>query len=237
MKRNTLFTATMLVSIFAAALAGCSGVSRPESREVSSFKHISISAFGEVIITQGEEESLTIEAPSNYLRYIETKVAGDTLYIDTRRGFIGGPVRRVTYTLTVKDLNEVTLSGAGTIKIYALETDALEVNLSGAGSIEIDSLIAEDLKVNLSSAGAIVIAGEVDTQEITHSGVGSYESGDMQSRTATIVMSGVGSAVLWVTDELDITITGVGSVSYFGSPSVTQNISGLGSVNSKGEHR
>jgi hypothetical protein len=69
------------------------------------------------------------------------------------------------------------------------------------------------------------------------SGVGSYEAGDLDSKSASVVLTGAGSAVVWVHDHLDVTVSGVGSVGYFGSPQVSQNISGLGSVNSKGEHR
>jgi len=239
MKKNMLWTGISLAIMVSTILAGCTigtGTTGTQSRDVSGFKHIAINTFGEMIIQQGDEESLTIQAPSDHLRYIETDVTGDTLNIKTRRGYVGIPTHSVTYTLTVKDLNEISFSGAGSIKVYALETDALKLNLSGAGSIEIDSLTADNLEVNLSAAGAITIAGKVKNEAVTISGVGGYESGDLESHTASVVMSGAGSAVLWVTDNLDVTISGVGSVSYFGSPSVSQNISGLGSVKSKGEH-
>jgi len=234
-KKNkfSIFSFCLLIVLI---LSSCSSITKTETRDVVGFQQVSIGTFGEVIIEQGDEESLTIEGPSNYLRYLTTEVDNGILNIDARRGFIGTPVRKVTYWLKVKDLNAVTLSGAGSIKIYALETGTLQVNLSGAGSIEVDDLQADKLEVLLSSAGAIVVAGEVNSQEITISGVGSYESGDLLSNTASVAMNGAGSAVLWVLDELDVEVTGIGSVSYYGSPQVSQNISGLGSVNSKGEH-
>ena len=103
--------------------------------------------------------------------------------------------------------------------------------------MEIDDLSADMLEINLASAGAIVIAGQVNTQDIDISGVGSYEAGDLRSNQAQINLSGAGSAVVWVEDTLDVNVSGVGSVSYFGTnPQVDQNISGLGSVNSKGQH-
>lgn len=219
-------------------LSSCSGVVRSEVREVSGFNAVSVNSFGEMQIRQGDVESLTIEAPSDYLRYLETSVVNNTLNISTRRGFIGAPVRRVIYTLTVKDLNSISLSGAGLIKILdGLKSGDFKLNLSGAGSIEIDNLSASSLTMNFSSAGAIVIAGKVEKQSVTISGVGSYEAGDLESQSAKVILSGAGSAVVWAKESLDVTVSGVGSVSYFGSPQVSQNISGLGSVNSKGEHR
>lgn len=110
------------------------------------------------------------------------------------------------------------------------------MNLTGAGSVEVDDLRADNLEINLSSAGAIIIAGEVDAQEVNISGVGSYEAGDLRSNDADIQLTGAGSAVVWTEDSLHVNVSGVGSVSYFGkNPDVYQNVSGLGSVNSKGE--
>ena len=240
MKKLIKNYAVAFLTIFSIlAMTGCSsdGTIQTRTDEVSGFDQIEINTFGEFIITQGDEESLKIEAPQDYLRYITSEVEGNTLVIGTRRGFIGGPIHHVAYTLTVKDLEEVSLTGAAAIKIYALDTDQFEIDLTGAGSIEIDDLSAESLDVNLTSAGAIVIAGEVDSQEVSISGIGSYEAGDLRSDDVEILLTGAGSAVVWAEESLDVNITGVGSVAYFGdNPNVNQNVSGLGSVNSKGSH-
>jgi len=235
---KSFLTTSILLALSALLFAGCAdGPVLTREEDVSGFDRISVETFGEIIIQQGDEESLTIEAPRDYMRYITTEVEGDTLVISTRRGFFGGPIRRVTYTITVKNLEAISMSGAGAVKVFELETDDLQVILTGAGSIEIGDLKADDLEVNLSSVGAMVIAGEANTQEIFLSGVGSYESGDLRTNITSIQLTGAGSAVVWVEESLDVTVSGVGSVTYFGkNPEVTQNITGLGSVNSKGEH-
>ena len=237
MKNNTLKLTALILAISVLALTGCAqGPVETRKEEVSGFKRVSIETFGEILVSQGETESLTIEAPRDYLRYITSEVEDGTLYIKTRRGFVGGPVQRVIYTLTVKDLEAISFSGAGSIKLYKLETNDFSVDLSGAGSIEIDQLKADNLSVNLSSAGAVVIAGTVKTQDVNLSGLGSYEGGDLRSDDASVNLSGAGSAVVWAENSLDVNVSGVGSVAYFGDPDLSQNISGLGSVNSKGEH-
>jgi hypothetical protein len=238
MKKTSILLTIFSIALLAIGLSACAGVTKTESREVSGFDSIAISAFGEVQIRQGDTESLTIEAPSDYLRYVESTVENNTLTISTRRGFIGAPVRRVFYTLTVKDLKSLQLSGAGTIKILdGFQTQDFSLNLSGAGSIEIDSLTAKSLTVNFASAGAIVIAGKVDSQSVNLSGVGSYETGDLESKSVNIKLTGAGSATVWATETLGVTVSGVGSINYYGSPQVSQSITGLGSVNSKGAHR
>jgi len=239
MKQNKIpVLMVLLISIAALLVTACSSsIIDTRSEEVSSFNRISIETFGEVIIEQGDQESLTIEASRDYLRYITSEVEDGTLTISTRRGFVGGPVRKVVYTIQVKDLRDRSMSGAGAIKVYKLETKDFKLTLTGAGSIEVDDLKADTLKVNLTSAGAVVVAGEVTSQDVTLSGVGSYEAGDLFSNDTTVLLTGAGSAVVWAEKSLDVSITGVGSVAYYGKdPEVRQNVSGLGSVNHKGEH-
>lgn len=234
MKRNSLIL-FILIAILVPVLTACTvGVQRTEEREISGVSAIFINTFGEFIIQQGREESLVIEGPNNYLRNITTELIDGTLYIDSRRGITGGSLQKITYTLTVQDLNEISFSGAGNISISSFETDDLVVTLTGAGSIEISSLNANHLSVLLNSAGSIYIGGKTLAQDVLISGVGSYDASYLQSTTASIVLSGAGSAEVWVTDSLDVTITGVGSVTYYGKPSVQQNVSGLGSINRKG---
>lgn len=236
--KKKLFWISAVLMIGSLTISGCvSGPYDTQNFEVEAFEKIRIDTFGEFVIEQGESESLTVNAPRDYLRYLIAEVDGDTLVIRTRRGFFGGPVNRAVFTISVNQLEEISLTGAGAIKVFGLDTDTLEVNLTGAGSIEIDQLSAQRLEVNLTSAGAIIIAGTVKNQYVNLTGVGSYEAGDLKTEETEVLMTGAGSAVVWAEEDLEIEVTGVGSVTYFGNPDVYQNITGLGSVNSRGERK
>ena len=237
MKKNLfLFFAVLMISSL--TISGCaSGPYDTQNFEVEGFEKIRIDTFGEFIIEQGDSESLTVNAPRDYLRYLIAEVEGDTLVIRTRRGFFGGPVNRAVFTISVNELEDISLTGAGAIKVFGLDTDTLEVNLTGAGSIEIDQLNAQRIEVNLTSAGDIIIAGAVKNQFVNLTGVGSYEAGDLKTEETEVLMTGAGSAVVWAEEDLEIEVTGVGSVTYYGNPDVYQNITGLGSVNSRGERK
>ena len=50
-----------------------------ESRDVSGFDSVSLSGIGRVIITQGDDESLTIETDDNLMKYITSEVRDGTL--------------------------------------------------------------------------------------------------------------------------------------------------------------
>jgi hypothetical protein len=75
----------------------------------------------------------------------------------------------------------------------------------------------------------------VQELQVDMSGAGNVEAGELESQTAVITMSGLGSATVWVTEALDATLSAAGNLSYYGSPSVSENVSGIGKIESLGE--
>lgn len=213
-----------------------SGVVVSEERNVSGFNAVVLEGVGDLEIVVGDTESLTIEAEDNIIGRIESYVRGDTLHIGFERFFTVIPSKGITYTLTVKELNSLEVSGYGDVYIPELVTENLDVQVSGGGFIAIDSLTADILDVKLSGAGDFNLSGVVDIQQVRLSGAGSYNAEDLQCRIATVDISGAGSAQLWVTESLDVNLSGVGSLQYYGDADVDQNISGIGKVISLGEH-
>jgi len=208
-----------------------------EERAVSGFQSVSLDGIGEMVISQGEPESLVIEAEDNILPLIETTVEDSVLHIgfkDTNFRSNVIPTKVIKYTLTMKDVSMIQLSGAGNIRASSLNTDQLTINSSGAGGINLHSIESNTLKVNLSGAGDCTASGKVGTQEIIISGLGSYKADNLESNNSNITISGAGNASVWAKESLGVTISGAGNVSYYGAPKVTQNISGLGRVKNLG---
>ena len=215
-----------------------SGHVKTEARNVSDFKAVSFSSFGEMTLQQGETESLTIEAEDNVLPEIRTEVRNGTLTIAYREE--NGwprvrPTKPIRFTLTVKQLTDLDLSGAGSVVMKALKTDRLQIVLSGAGSLSCEALDAGDVSLRLSGAGSLDASGQATQLDARLSGFGSLKGGGLKSETANVTISGTGSAVVWATGHLDANISGLGSVQYYGQPQVTKNVSGLGSVQSLGD--
>lgn len=218
-----------------------SGVVITETRDVSGFDSVDFNSIGEVTLIQGETESLVIEADDNLMPYVEVKVSGDKLTIgmDDDNGLnfsFDGTEPTLHFTLTVKDLSSLEVSGLASVTCDSLSASDFSLSISGGGDINIDSLTADTLDVTLSGLGDITLAGQVSDQEITISGAGNYDAGDLESATASINLSGLGDTTVWATESLDVTISGAGNVDYYGNPSVTQNVTGLGDLNSQGEH-
>lgn len=208
-----------------------------ESRSVSNFHKVDLAGFGELSITQGDTESLTIETDDNLLPLIETKVENGVLSIgpDSKRGAISvNPTHSIKYALHVKNLDALEISGAGNVNAPSLKSDTFTINTSGAGNLNLQQFETKTLTTSVSGAGNILLAGQVETQAATLSGFGNYDASNLKSTAADIRLSGAGNATVWASGTLNVQISGAGSVSYYGTPQVSQTISGIGAVKSLG---
>ncbi|HZW04920.1 MAG TPA: head GIN domain-containing protein [Anaerolineaceae bacterium] len=212
-----------------------SGEMQSETREIGSFSRISFESMGELNITQGDQISLTVEADENIMPRIITEVRNDTLFIEMERGISLDIDQPITFTLVVTDLNELALNGLGSVNLPELQTEELVLEMNGAGGIEIGNLTAGRLEAMLDGLGSVELNGEVDELTVSIPGSGNFDGENLRSRTANVTISGLGSANVWVVDNLQVEISGAGSVDYYGSPSVQEEVNGLGRVNSRGD--
>lgn len=230
----------VLIGILAVAAVSCkwtigvvrgSGDIESEEREVSGFNEIEFTGIGNLIIEQGDEESLVVEADDNIIGLIETEVRGGELHLGFKRGVSIVPTSRIKFYLTVEDLDRIDLVGLGDIDCDKFETDDLEFNISGSGDIDF-KIVAESIKTNVSGLGDISLSGKVDSHKIQISGSGKYNAEGLESKDCEVEISGLGSATVNASDNLDIEINGAGNVYYKGDPYISQHISGLGRIKS-----
>ncbi len=240
MKKLTLLPIIVLTALL---LSSCNvffpldpGSQITESRPVSGFHEVRFTAAGELFITQGDTESLVIEAGKIIMPHITTEVNNGVLVIGMDNTRWSSSISRpMTFTLTVKDLNGISLSGAGNIESGEIKSTDMVISLSGAGNISVANLQADSVNSSLTGAGNISLTGAAPLQNVLLTGLGNYQADDLESNDVTVQVTGAGSATVWAVDSLDVEITGAGSVSYFGSPQVSQDVSGLGSVRSQGD--
>lgn len=207
-----------------------------ETREVSGFNAVNVGYPAQVLIKQGNAESLKIEAEDNLLPDLKTEVRSGRLEIFYKRtnGKHVNPTKPVKITILVKDLSKVDFTSAGDLTVEKLKTDSLDVALSGAGNVKLDTIQVKGLGVSLSGAGSMTASGTADDLDLTISGFGDFKGADLHNKDARVSISGAGSATVWVDDDLTAQVSGAGSVSYYGSASVTKQISGVGGINHLG---
>jgi predicted small secreted protein len=206
-----------------------SGKRITESRQVRGIDRVSLAGSGEVILAQGDGESLTVETDDNLMQYVVTQVNGGTLTLGTQSGVSVSPTR-LRFTLTVEDLDGMAVSGSGEIDVERFEAGRLEIEVSGSGNVRIGALAAQETEVQISGSGNVELAGQVTEQAVTISGSGEYQGGDLASERASVTIGGSGNATLWAAESLDARVTGSGSVNYYGDPTTNLSSSGSGKV-------
>jgi hypothetical protein len=202
-------------------LGGCgmhsvrgSGTIVTEPRAVSGFSAVALSGSGRVIIEQTGVESLTVTTDDNLLPHLKTQVVGDTLDLGFKEPFTHvRPSTDIVFRLTVKQLDDLNVSGSGQIDARRLSPDRLEIDISGSGEVWVQGTVGElDLRI---------------------SGSGDYNGDEMSTRRAKVTISGSGGALIAASETLDAAVSGSGSIVYVGDPRVKQHVSGSGSVHQR----
>jgi hypothetical protein len=206
-----------------------------ESRNVSDFERVDLSGSGEVIIIQGEEESLTVETDDNVMPYVTTNVRKGTLYLSMNPGpnNYAAPTR-LRFTLQVKNLTGLDVSGSGSIAVETLATDRLDSDISGSGSIEIDELTADQLNVDISGSGNLQVAGNVAHATLNVGGSSRVRAEDLRGGVIEIQADGSSATTVWAIEALDVALGGSSSVRYYGDPALTSSTSGSSTIKSLG---
>ena len=227
-----------LVSGMGNPLQGSGNVTT-ESRPVSEFDSISVCCSMRLILTQGDSESLEIEADDNLLPEIESVVTNGKLIVRFKDSF-GGIRLLNTSPIIVRvsaiQINGVDISGGGRLDSTGpIQTSGLVLDVSGGSRGLIDNLQAETLSLEMSGGSRMELIGSVADQTISLSGGSNYLAGELQSQTATLDMSGGGRATLWVTEILNVDLSGGANASYYGNPMINQSLSGGSHLQSLGE--
>jgi hypothetical protein len=218
---------------------------KTEVREMGEFTRVSMRGVGKLFIQQGKKQEVTIEGDEVALSRITTNAADGRLVIDIGRDWVEKlsagldffSSHDIRIHITMKEVEELEVTGAAEVEAKDIKTDDLSLRMTGASNVRVSNLRADSLRTEMPGAGRVQVDGKVKDQIMTLAGAGNFSAHDLESKTAKVVLSGVGSAQLWVTDELDVTIAGVGSVEYFGSPAIKQSVAMLGKVSSLGDHK
>jgi hypothetical protein len=209
-----------------------SGVSASEELQIGGITEVNLSGTGNLVVVPADTPSLIITADENILDYIEARVSGKTLTLRTKSGYSLRPKTPIKYTLLVKRLDKVAVSGSGDATVDGWSGNTLTANVSGAGSMTIRGVSCNALTVGLSGAGNMTASGTARIFKAKVSGAGDIDASQLEAADADVQISGAGDISLWATDKLKARVSGAGDVKYKGSPSIEKRVSGAGSITS-----
>jgi len=246
MKMKKITTIVLCVLMAAVMLTGCvsvnfspsgarsvtgSGSMEKFTFDFGQVNEIRVEMFCNVIYQSGSSNEVTFEIQPNLMDYIRVEESGGVLSVRSTRGFnLTNTSQTPVLTVSSPSLSSVTHAGAGRFTTTDTITgDSFALNITGAadGKAELD---IQNLSVNLAGAGNFELSGIADTADVRMAGAGRLDALDLQTRTASINLAGVGTVRIGCSDELRINAGGVGTVEYRGSPSVDMTRGGLVTV-------
>lgn len=196
-------------------LTGCetgipgNGIKKSEMRAVGTFHEIDTSGIGDLNIQFGDKTEVVVTTDENLLEYITAEVEDGRLKLGVSENISSR--LGIHYDITVTELDQVALSGAGSIKLSGATGDQLGIRVSGVGNIDAD--------------------GQVEELEVRVSGVGNANLEKLVAKKVDIKVSGTGGATVYASESVDAKVSGVGGIKVLGTPKDrTEKVSGLGKV-------
>ncbi len=187
---------------------------------VKSFDELNASGVFSLQLSQGDKETVKIEADDNLMDLFIVENEGSKLEIRMKKDVdIHGKTKMKVY-VTFKSLKTMNLGMVGsTSSDEKLRFADLKMKNQSVGSVNLDMTL-QTLNLENQSVGSLKLSGSADNAVIKSNSVGSVQAGDFVVQKMDIDNSGVGSATVNAEKELKVSDSFLGKVSNKGNATV-----------------
>ena len=191
-----------------------------ETRDVRDFDEVVVQGHGDLILEQGDVESVVIEADAAVMPHVKATVEGSRLVLGLEHWWdhLMFPVAPLRFRVSAVTVKRVTISGSGTVKAEAFRSDDLRLEgidrLGRYGVRPVDgrSGFAGHLRRRQDGGGG---RGR-KRGRARQAGSGNIQIGDLATEAAEVRISGSGNVKVNAAQTLDVQISGSGTVKYAG---------------------
>jgi hypothetical protein len=183
----------------------------------------------DVRLTQGEGQSVEVEAQENLVELVETTVKDGHWTIRTRECYRTD--KPFVVHLRVPKIDRITVQGSGDVDGTGTFTgNSFNLDVQGSGDLKI-SVNGGSVKTSVQGSGAVKVSGTCDDLTATVQGSGDVKAGELNAGRARVNVMGSGDITVRTTGALEGEIMGSGDVEYVGSPSsLSVQVTGSGRV-------
>jgi len=213
--------------------------------KVSGFNALKVEGPVDIVIVQGQTESLKLTVPAEVKDRIVAKVDGHTLHIRNKhdnwsqgeKSWYGDKSvwqkkhYRIKAWLTMNILKGISVSGSGTAKFAdGIKAEHFDLRLRGSGSMD-GKIDTKSLVTTISGSGNIKLSGNANTSRLKVSGSGVFAAPELITSSSNVHVSGSGDAKINATESITAGISGSGNVNYTGTAkNILTTKSGSGSI-------
>ena len=220
------------VSINSGDTVNGNGVIKKEARNVTGFSGIDVAGPFNVVLVQGSTYSIEVEGDENLLPHIQIQKSEGNLDISEEDGFDLRSRNGITVRIQLPDVNELSVSGSGSIKSETLINNSKSISISIAGSGDVDVEVKTPAtEVEIGGSGKATLSGSTRKLDIGIGGSGDCLAEDLLSEDCDVSIGGSGTARVFASVSLKGSIGGSGNIYYRGEPkNLTKSIGGSGSI-------
>jgi hypothetical protein len=227
------FLLTSLAGLFFASLSHAQDDNKRETIEgngksvtrdvpVSSFSALQASGVYELKLSQGNKESVKIEADENLQQYFNVHNDGNKLVIDMEKLKNKNlkHAGKMRVYVTFKNLKELELKTVGNVSSEEqLSFDDLDLDTKSVGNVDLN-LNVKKLDLENKSVGNVKLSGKANEAVVKNTGVGSFQAGNFVVQTMNIENTGVGSAEVNAEKDLKVKDNFLGKVKNKGAANI-----------------
>ncbi|HEV7737549.1 MAG TPA: DUF2807 domain-containing protein, partial [Chlamydiales bacterium] len=143
---------------------------------VQSFDELDAKGVFSLVLTQGDKESLKIEADDNLQQYFQVRNEGSKLYVDMKKDVNFDTKKKIKIYITFHKLKAIDLKTVGDISsTNSLVFETLKIDNKSVGSVDLN-VTAQSLNIDNKSVGDVRLNGKADHVVIRNKGVGSIQA-------------------------------------------------------------
>lgn len=199
-------------------------------RNMGAFNSIEAGGAVEVRVKQDNANTVRIETDENLLEFLDVYTDGNTLVIQSKKGYNLDPSQDVIVYASAPRFTTFDISGASKLlSAGTLTGDELEVDASGASEIKLEVRMSK-LTADLSGSSTMELRGEATRFDTQGSGASTIKAMDLTTEESTLDLSGASNAEVTANKQLNIDASGASDVRYRGNANINQKSSGASSV-------
>jgi hypothetical protein len=187
---------------------------------VKSFNELNAKGVFSLHLSQGDNETVKIEADDNLMDLFTVENEGATLKISMKKNSNFNSKKTLKVYVTFKSLKTMDLGMVGgTSSEEKLQFADLKLKNQSVGSVNLDMAL-QTLHLDNESVGTLKLSGKADNAVIKNNSVGSVQAADFVVQTMEIDNSGIGSATVNAEKELKVSDSFLGKVNNKGNATV-----------------
>ena len=183
----------------------------------------------DVYLTQGNDESIVIEADKNLHELIKTEVKDNVLHIYAEKNI--GYAKSKKIMVNFKEVTKITsTSGSDVYSTNTINSEHLELNTSSGSDMNLH-VNASVLECNSSSGSDLKLSGKAEKLIADASSGSDIKAGNLIAESSRVKASSGADITVNTAKELTANASSGGDIKYYGNPEiVNKNDSPSGSI-------